>query len=185
MPTSLCKPEVQRFRIANTSPTPASMKSERTRLGRDRRYNYFVCSDCGSGFVYYRALVSGSAERVNNEVHAVHTILPVLLLLFLFPFVVIVGSCLHMLSGFKTNRSLNSGLHYAFSQDGIQTTGPTSQGLLRWDGLHRIEETRHAFLLFHDKKNAQVVPKRFFGESDLVALRALMKDHVAKVRLRS
>lgn len=133
---------------------------------------------------YYRALATGSAERVNNEVHAVHTIFPVLLLLFLFPFVVIVASCLHMLSSFKTNRSLNSGLHYAFSPEGIQTRGPTSQGLLRWDGLHRIEETGHAFLLFHDKKNAQVVPKRFFGESDLAALRALMKAHVAKVKLR-
>jgi hypothetical protein len=89
-----------------------------------------------------------------------------------------------MLSGFKTNRSLNSGLRYSFSPEGIQTTGPTSQGLLRWDGLHRIEETRHAFLLFHDKKNAQVVPKRFFGEPDLEGLRALMKAHVAKVKLR-
>jgi hypothetical protein len=133
---------------------------------------------------YYRALVSGSADRVNNEVHAAQTILPVLLLFFLFPFVVIVASCLHMWSSFRTNRSLSSGLHYAFSQEGIQTTSPTSQGLLRWDGLHRIEETRHAFLLFHDKKNAQVVPKRFFGESDLAALRSLMNAHVAKVKLR-
>jgi hypothetical protein len=120
---------------------------------------------------------------VNNEVHAAQTILPVLLLFFLFPFVVIVASCLHM-SSFRTNRSLSSGLHYAFSQEGIQTTSRTSQGLLRWDGLHRIEETRHAFLLFHDKKNAQVVPKRFFGESDLAALRSLMNAHVAKVKLR-
>jgi YcxB-like protein len=135
-------------------------------------------------FQYYRAWTSGSPERLNDEVHAAQNLLPLVLLFFLFPFVIIVASCLHLRSSFRSNRSLNCGLHYAFSQEGIETAGPTSQGLLRWDGLHRIEETRHAFLLFHDKKNAQVVPKRFFGESDLAALRALMKAHVAKVKLK-
>jgi YcxB-like protein len=41
------------------------------------------------------------------------------------------------------------------------------------------------FLLFHDKTNAQVLPKRFFSVEGIVAFREIIRTNVKKVRLRS
>src|SRR5262249_17257035 len=57
-----------------------------------------------------------------------------------------------------------------------------SQQSLKWSGRFQPR----AFMLFHDKYTAQVIPKRFFvDESEIARLRELMKRHVARAAPRA
>jgi len=86
----------------------------------------------------------------------------------------------------KNNPSYRGDFQYSFSDKGIEVEGIYSKGNLSWNALHHVVETQRAFLLFHDKYNAQVLPKRCFAsESDSAALRVLIQAHVPNTNLRT
>ena len=125
------------------------------------------------------------SDSIEDKTRILQNLLPLLFLVFSFPILFAAGSYFSAVSRLRHNTNLRNELKYSFSDEGIATEGPTFRGNLNWSGLHRIEETRHAFLLFHDRTNTQVLPKRFFGANGVDAFRDLVRTNVKKIRLRS
>jgi hypothetical protein len=108
------------------------------------------------------------------------------LLASLFPIYFFTASYFVARSSLKNNSTLRGVIQYSFSEEGIRHQGTHSEGSLGWGGLNRVGETRGAFLLFHDKFHAQIIPKRSFAsESDVVAFRELLKRQFPTANLRS
>jgi hypothetical protein len=104
----------------------------------------------------------------------------------LFPIYLFTASYFVARSSLKNNSNLRGVIQYSFSEEGIRHQGTHSEGNIGWGGLNRVGETRGSFLLFHDKFQAQIIPKRSFAsESDVVAFRELLKRQVPSANLRS
>lgn len=125
------------------------------------------------------------SDNIEDTTRILQNVLPLLGLVFLFPILFVAGSYFSAVSRLRHNMTLHNELKYSVSNEGIATEGPTFRGTLTWSGLHRIEETRSAFLLFHDKTNAQVLPKRFFSAEAIDTFREIIRINVKRVRLRS
>jgi hypothetical protein len=131
------------------------------------------------------ALVRYTDAPFEDKVRTIQTLLPVWAGVFSLPILFVVASYFSAVSRLRHNPNLRNELKYSFSDEGIATEGPTMRGSLTWSGLHRIEETRHAFLLFHDKTTAQVLPKRFFNAGEMDDFRDMIRRSLKKYRLRS
>ena len=111
-------------------------------------------------------------------------LLPLLMITLGLPGLLLLACFLTARTALKNNPSYRGDFQYSFSDDGVYVEGIHSKGSLSWKGLHHVTETRHAFLLFHDKYNAQILPKRCFAsESDFAALRVLIQAHVPNINL--
>ena len=153
-----------------------------------RHYQWGIAVLWGIGFVaaiqLFRFRQQQPADGGSGE-DLVLNLLPLALLFAAFPIYLVAICYFRARSVLKNNSNLQGKIHYSFSEDGISHQGPHSQGNLRWSGLHRVYETRVAFLLFHDKQTAQVIPTRFFAdESEIVKLRGLIRTNVGRVILR-
>jgi hypothetical protein len=123
-----------------------------------------------------------AAERTS----VVSLLLGLLAIALSLPVSLLLGSYFTARSALKNNPNFHGDFQYSFSDEGIQVQGIHSTGSLSWNGLNHVVETRNAFLLFHDKYNAQAVPKRCFAnDSDVAALRALIQAHAPRARLRT
>ena len=125
------------------------------------------------------------SDNIEDKTRILQNLLPLLALVFSCPILFAACSYFSAVSRLRHNMNLRNELKYSFSDEGIAAEGPTYRSNLTWSGLHRIEETRHAFLLFHDKTVAQVLPKRFFSADGIGAFREIIRTNVKKVRLHS
>lgn len=67
---------------------------------------------------------------------------------------------------------------YEFSPDGISHVGPTSSGRANWTTYLRIRETSEQFLLYVQKRLANVLPKRAFQSGDeMQQFRELVREN--------
>ncbi len=67
---------------------------------------------------------------------------------------------------------------YQFSPTGASYSGPTSSGHLEWRTYIKIRETSEQFLLYVQKRLANVLPKRAFQSvADLQLFRQLVREH--------
>jgi len=106
-------------------------------------------------------------------------------MILLPPVFAIVASYLTARSYLRNTPSAQGEHRYSFSEDRIDFTGQHSQGTLRWTALTRSWETRRSFLLYVDHSRGVVLPKRFFtSESDVEALRQLLRRRLPKSQLR-
>jgi len=84
------------------------------------------------------------------------------------------------------NPNLADPFTYIFSEQGIEVSGPHSQGRLTWEAIIEVRETPAQFLLYPQTAIANIIPKRFLANVDQQAtLRALFRAHVKKVKLRA
>ncbi len=58
---------------------------------------------------------------------------------------------------------------YTFSEAGIFSSRPSASGEMKWLALHSIREIKSAFLLYHTRAIAVVIPKRFFADEEQVS----------------
>jgi hypothetical protein len=62
----------------------------------------------------------------------------------------------------------------------------TTRASVNWTGFARAEESGTSFLLFTSKVAAHILPKRCFkSESDMAWLRDLLRNNVAKVKMKN
>jgi len=130
-------------------------------------------------------LVRYTDATTEDKVRMLQNLLPVWVPILLLPILFVVVTYFSAVSKLRHNVNLRNELKYSFSDEGMASEGPTFRGNLAWSGLHGIEETRHAFLLFHDRTNLQVLPKRFFSAEGIDAFRQIVRTNVKKIRLRS
>ncbi|MEO8150870.1 MAG: YcxB family protein [Bacteroidia bacterium] len=87
---------------------------------------------------------------------------------------------------FGTSKHLQEKIHYEFSEEKIITQSDDYKGERGWDKFYKIVELKHFFLLYHDAKLMNIIPKSFFKSPDDVhKLRELIreKSHI-KQKLR-
>jgi hypothetical protein len=69
-------------------------------------------------------------------------------------------------------------ISYQFSPTGASYSGPTSSGHLEWRTYIKIRETPEQFLLYMQKRLANVIPKRAFqSQVDLRLFRHLVREY--------
>lgn len=101
-----------------------------------------------------------------------------------FPVLLLLACYLTAQTALRNNPSFRGDFQFSFSNGRVNIQSIHSKGDLFWSGLHHVTETRQSFLLFHDKYNAQILPKRYFAsDSDVAALRALIQAHVPNTKL--
>jgi len=135
------------------------------------------------GIVVFGVILLGGTFYLSRLGNAASALLWLMAFTLGLPALLLLASYFTARSTLKNNPSYRGEIQYSFSDEGIYVQGIHSKGNLSWNSLHHVIETRHAFLLFHDKYNTQVLPKRCFAsDSDLAALRALMQVHVPNTR---
>jgi len=116
--------------------------------------------------------------------NATSFLIPLLMITLGLPGLLLLACFLTTRTALENNPSYRGVFQYSFSDEGVCVQGLHSKGDLSWSGLHHVTETRQAFLLFHDKYNAQILPNRYFTtDSDVAALRALIRAHVPNTKL--
>ena len=77
------------------------------------------------------------------------------------------------------------GVNYQLSDAGIRVETYVSKTDLSWAAIHRVSESRFAFLVFTRPNIAFVIPKRCFESTQSVAeVRKLFRADVQKTKLR-
>jgi hypothetical protein len=87
---------------------------------------------------------------------------------------------------FKTSRHLQEEIQYEFSEEKIVTQSESYKGERGWDNFYKIVELKHFFLMYHDARLMNIIPKTFFkNKEDVDQLRNLIsaKTHL-KQKLR-
>jgi hypothetical protein len=105
--------------------------------------------------------------------------------LVLIPYAFLVSPYFASRKYLRKNPNLTGPFTYIFSDQGIEISGPHSQGRLTWEAIIEVRETPTQFLLYPQTAIADIIPKRFLPNVDQQAtLRALLRAHVKKVKLR-
>lgn len=82
--------------------------------------------------------------------------------------------------------SLRGPTRWTFSENGVETEGPTARAELRWATFTRVLETKQQYLLFPQDTQAWVIPKRCFqSEMEIARMRELARRLVPAAKLRS
>jgi H+/Cl- antiporter ClcA len=81
---------------------------------------------------------------------------------------------------------IRNGCHYSFSDSGMEFENSSTRATVNWTGFVRAEESRTSFLLFTNKVAAHILPKLCFAsETDIVSLRQLLRNNIAKSKMQS
>ena len=76
-------------------------------------------------------------------------------------------------------------IHFTISPEGLEISGLHSRGELKWSGVVKVRETEAAFLLFPQSGLAHLLLKRAFAtQDDITSCRRLLRENVAKTKLR-
>jgi len=84
----------------------------------------------------------------------------------------------------RKNPSLAGPVMYTILEKGIDVSGPHSQAHLSWDAITEALETSQQFLLYPQTAVAHVIPKHLLAADQQATLRALIRSHVKKTKLR-
>ena len=75
---------------------------------------------------------------------------------------------------------------WIFSENGIETDGPTSRAVTQWNSFTRVRETKQQYLLYPQEHVAYIVPKRCFQtETEIGRLREMIRRCVPTATLQS
>jgi hypothetical protein len=105
--------------------------------------------------------------------------------LVLFPYAFFIAPYFAARKRVKTDPNLKGPVNYNIANDGIEFSGPNVHAHLNWTTIMEAQETSAQFLLYPQASIAHVIPKRFLRTpADELALRALIRAHVAKSKLK-
>lgn len=83
----------------------------------------------------------------------------------------------------KASPVLGNTLHYAVDADGFTVTQGEASGVLAWKQIYKMVATKHLVLVYSNRLNAYVIPKRQLGEQ-YVPLAKLAREKLPKYRFR-
>jgi YcxB-like protein len=82
--------------------------------------------------------------------------------------------------------ALKGPTRWIFSDNGIETYGPTAQAEMKWKAFTRVRETKRQFLLYPQDNIAYVIPKHCFQtEIEIGRLREMIRRCVPTPSLQS
>ena len=97
-----------------------------------------------------------------------------------------VGSFFAAKSAVKNTPAMQGPTVWTFTDHGIGIVGPTARGELQWNSFLQVRETRQQFLLYQNKNQANVIPKRCFASpAEIGRLQEMLRRQVPTASLRS
>lgn len=83
----------------------------------------------------------------------------------------------------KASPVLSNELHYLINEDGFTVTQGEASGVLSWKQVYKMVATKHLVLVYSNRINAYVIPRRQLGEQ-YVPLAKLVREKLPKYRFR-
>ena len=83
----------------------------------------------------------------------------------------------------KASPVLSNTLHYVVDADGFTVTQGEANGVLAWKQIYKMVATKHLVLVYSNRINAYVIPRKQLGEL-YVPLAKLAREKLPKYRFR-
>lgn len=148
------------------------------------RFNMYQTYSGFSGLssILFSVALFGLAIYSYGDVPTTNTILYVaigILLLVYMP----VTLWLRAKQSLKASPVLSNTLHYVVDADGFTVTQGESSGVLAWKQVYKMVATKHLVLVYSNRINAYVIPRKQLGEL-YVPLAKLAREKLPKYRFR-
>jgi hypothetical protein len=143
---------------------------------------FFVCIP-----VLTFAFMLETGRDVSQTIHGI----PIWLCLLSIPFFVFallpLCQALNVWQVRRRNFALQGALAWTVSAEGFECHGSAFDSRLRWEGIHRVVETRHFFLFYIAAASASFIPKAYATTPvELENLRSIVKEALGgKARLKA
>ncbi|VXB93314.1 MULTISPECIES: YcxB family protein [Chryseobacterium] len=98
---------------------------------------------------------------------------------------IIIRSYFRLKNAFYSNKKIQEEIIYTFTDEKVQTKGETFDGDFTWNTVHRVKETKDWFLIYQSKTTMNMVPKKYFSQSEIIELRNIIEKNNVKAKLRN
>lgn len=98
---------------------------------------------------------------------------------------IIIRSYFRLKNAFHSNKKIQEEIVYTFTEEKVQTKGETFDGDFTWNTVHRVKETKDWFLIYQSKTTMNMIPKKYFSQSEIIELRNIIEKNNVKARLRN
>ena len=148
------------------------------------RFNMYQTYSGFSGLssIVFAIIMFGLTVYTYGEIQTVNTVMYIgigILLLVYIP----ITLWLRAKQTLKASPVLSNTLHYAVDEDGFTVTQGESSGVLAWKQIYKMVATKHLVLVYSNRINAYVIPKKQLGEQ-YVPLAKLAQKKLPKYRFR-
>lgn len=103
----------------------------------------------------------------------------VLIVLFIFG-MMIYSNKYNARKASRHNKKLFEEYIYSINDKQIQIKGKSLNTTLLWEKLHKVTESKNAFYIWLNKKNAQIIPKRDLSNEEIEVIRIIKKIKMKK-----
>lgn len=98
---------------------------------------------------------------------------------------IIIRSYFRLKNAFYSNKKIQEEIVYTFTDEKVQTKGETFEGDFAWNTVYKIKETKEWLLIYQSKTTMNMVPKKYFSDSQISELRNMIKKSNVKAKLLS
>lgn len=96
---------------------------------------------------------------------------------------IIIRSYFRLKNAFFSNKKIQEEIIYTFTEEKVQTKGETFEGDFAWNTVYKIKETKDWLLIYQSKITMNMVPKKYFSDSQISELRNIIKKSNVKAKL--
>lgn len=96
---------------------------------------------------------------------------------------IIIRSYFRLKNAFFSNKKIQEEIVYTFTEEKVQTKGETFEGDFAWNTVYKIKETKYWLLIYQSKTTMNMVPKKYFSDSQISELRNMIKKSNVKAKL--
>ncbi len=96
---------------------------------------------------------------------------------------IIIRSYFRLKNAFFSNKKIQEEIIYTFTDEKVQTKGETFEGDFAWNTVYKIKETKDWLLIYQSKTTMNMVPKKYFSDSQISELRNMIKKSNVKAKL--
>lgn len=96
---------------------------------------------------------------------------------------IIIRSYFRLKNAFFSNKKIQEEIIYTFTEEKVQTKGETFEGDFAWNTVYKIKETTDWLLIYQSKTTMNMVPKKYFSDSQISELRNIIKKSNVKAKL--
>jgi len=96
---------------------------------------------------------------------------------------IIIRSYFRLKNAFFSNKKIQEEIVYTFTEEKVQTKGETFEGDFAWNTVYKIKETKDWLLIYQSKTTMNMVPKKYFSDSQISELTNMIKKSNVKAKL--
>ncbi|AZA73402.1 YcxB family protein [Chryseobacterium indoltheticum] len=96
---------------------------------------------------------------------------------------IIIRSYFRLKNAFFSNKKIQEEIIYTFTEEKVQTKGETFEGDFAWNTVYKIKETKDWLLIYQSKTTMNMIPKKYFSDSQISELRNMIKKSNVKAKL--